>query len=454
MGSIPAAGTNHKSIGKLVYQRLEKCLCCKNDKLFTVLDLNTQPPANSYHALDVTIDEYELKLMGCDNCWHTQLSIAVDPSELFKHYLYVSGGGKTIRDYFDSFADRYSNKLSAGRCLDIACNDGTQLNSLKRHGWETWGIDPAENLISIAADNGHNVVCDFWTTDVAKTMPMFDLIIAQNVFAHTAHVDEFLQACKLVMNDNTLLVIQTSQSNMLDNNEFDTIYHEHISFFSISSMLAVANRNGLSVNHVYKNPIHGGSYIFELGTVCNPSGSIQSLLHSEQHRYSRDFLKTYSANAMACLANLKTFVDACIANNEKVVGYGAAAKGMTVLNAGKINLSYIVDDTLIKQGLYTPGMNIPIVANTALLEDTENLVIIPLAWNFYSEIRDKVKAIRPYNTDTFVRYFPSFELDRRPPNTFYKQELIARLQFLATQFEDAHRPTKTIHDAIDYIANN
>lgn len=389
-----------------MYQRLEKCLCCENDKLFTVLDLNTQPPANSYHALNVTIDEYELKLMGCDKCWHTQLSIAVDPSELFKHYLYVSGGGKTIRDYFDSFANKYSSKLTVGRCLDIACNDGTQLDSFKRLGWETWGIDPAENLITLATDNGHSVVCDFWTTSVAKTMPTFDLITAQNVFAHTAKVDEFLQACKVVMTPDTLLVIQTSQANMLDNNEFDTIYHEHISFFSVSSMLAVARRNGLQVNSVYKADIHGGSYVFELSTVSNTDASVQTLLDSEKHRYNLEFLDNYSEKAINCLAALNSFVDTVTREGKTVVGYGAAAKGMTILNAGKIKLNYIVDDTLIKQGLYTPGMNIPIVSNTQIVNETKDLVIIPLAWNFYTEIKAKVRSLRPTNTDTFVKYFP------------------------------------------------
>jgi len=391
-----------------MYTELKKCLCCNNENLFTVLDLNKQPPANSYHTLDTVIDEYELRLMGCDNCWHTQLSVAVDPAELFRHYLYVSGGGQTIRNYFDSFAKKYSSERSVGRCLDIACNDGTQLDSLKQLGWETWGIDPAQNLITIAANNGHNVVCDFWTTDVAKAMPKFDLVIAQNVFAHTAHVDEFLEACKLVMTDNTLLVIQTSQANMFVNNEFDTIYHEHISFFSVSSMAAIAARHNLYINKVYKADIHGGSYVFELGLVNNPDSNVKEMLLVEQPRYSREFLLAYSKQAMHCLHTLSTFIDSCVAEGKTVVGYGAAAKGMTVLNAGNIQLKYIVDDTLIKQGLYTPGMNIPIVANSVLQNELGDVVVIPLAWNFYSEIKAKVKNIRTNANDTFVRYFPSF----------------------------------------------
>ena len=394
-----------------MFKKLEKCLCCTNSNLFTILDLNRQPPANSYHKEGVALSDYELRLMGCDTCWHTQLSVAVDPSELFKHYLYVSGGGSTIRSYFDSFADLYSNRLPIGRCLDIACNDGTQLNSFKKHGWDTWGIDPATNLINIAADNGHKVVCDFWTTSVARSMPTFDLITAQNVFAHTAEVDEFLQACKLVMTDSSVLVIQTSQAYMFDNNEFDTIYHEHISFFSISSMLALAERNGLYINSVYKVDIHGGSYVFELGKINNQDSSVKDQFALEQHRYNRTFLEDYSNKAMSCLQDLVDFITACKRQNKIVIGYGAAAKGMTVLNAGKIKLDFIVDDTLIKQGLLTPGMNIPIVANTELLSIEEDLVVIPLAWNFYNEIKSKVKGLRPDNNDLFVRYFPSFYTD-------------------------------------------
>jgi hypothetical protein len=394
-----------------MYTELKNCLCCENQDLFQILDLNKQPPANSYHNLGVEIPEYELKLMGCSTCWHTQLSVAVDPAELFKHYLYVSGGGSTIRDYFNKFAARYSDLLPVGRCLDIACNDGTQLDSFMRHGWETWGIDPAQNLISIAKDNGHSVVCDFWTTEVAAQMPVFDLITAQNVFAHTAHVDEFLQACKLVMSDSTLLVIQTSQSDMFVNNEFDTIYHEHISFFSLSSMIAVATRNGLYVNNVYKDSIHGGSYIFELGLVNKPQSSVQTLFNTEQTRYSREFLSAYSTKAIKCLEDLQAFITNCTIAGKTVIGYGAAAKGMTVLNAGKIKLKYIVDDTVIKQGLYTPGMNIPIVASSVLQDEPEDVVIIPLAWNFYTEIKNKVKTTRPNSNDTFVRYFPSFILE-------------------------------------------
>lgn len=397
-----------------MYKRLDSCLCCGNEQLFTVLDLNQQPPANSFHKPQEQLEEYELKLMGCSRCWHTQLSIAVDPAELFRHYLYVSGTSQTLKEYFDWFAKTYDisdQDSRAPRVLDIACNDGTQLDSFQRLGWRTWGVDPAENLVPIAQAKGHHVVCDFWSEKVAQSLPTFDLIVAQNVFAHTANISEFLRACKRVMTRNTILVIQTSQADMFDRNEFDTIYHEHISFFSTRSMRAVCKRNGLHLNAVYKTEIHGNSYVFEIGLNRRAPRGVVEQFKAERDRYRRRFYTEYKDKAMSCLAELKNYVDAERSAGRKVIGYGAAAKGMTVLNAGKIELDFIVDDNPLKQGLLTPGMNIPVVGSDHLHSIDHPVTFVPLAWNFYDEIRRKVKSLRPDLSDRFVRYFPELGID-------------------------------------------
>lgn len=395
----------------IMYRAIDKCLCCDNSDLFVVLDLNTQPPANSFHRKDEQLQEYELKLMGCSSCWHTQLSVAVDPTELFRHYLYVSGTSQTLKDYFDWFAENYSSIGTADslRVLDIACNDGSQLDSFKRLGWSTWGVDPAENLVPLAQAKGHTVICDFWNRKVAEQLPKFHLITAQNVFAHTAEIDEFLQACKAVMQHDSKLVIQTSQAYMFDNNEFDTIYHEHISFFSISSMKALCKRNGLSLNTVSITDIHGSSYVFEIGLIAELHESVEQQLKQESHRYDIGFYKQYNASALQCLAELKRFVDQQRNQGKIIIGYGAAAKGMTVLNAGNIQLDFIVDDNPLKQNLFTPGTNIPVKSSESLHYLGHPIVIIPLAWNFYDEIVKRVKTLRPDISDLFVRYFPRFE---------------------------------------------
>ena len=387
-----------------MHEPLNHCLCCKNSNLFTILDLNSQPPANSFHNPNEFIPDYELKLMGCDKCWHTQLSFAVDPEELFRNYLYVSGTSNTLKHYFDRFAVRYTDK--PGKVLDIACNDGTQLDSFAELGWDTYGVDPAENLYHSSTSKGHYVSCNFWNIQTAKNMPVFDLITAQNVFAHTSKISEFLEACKMVMNDQSLLVIQTSQALMFDRNEFDTIYHEHISFFSTMSMKTIAERNGLYLNNVYTTDIHGTSYVFELSKVANEQPTVKAQLETEQHRYNRDFYETYQKNAMACLQVLKDYLKTQRNSGVRVIGYGAAAKGMTIINAGKLEFDYIVDDNPLKQGLLCPGSDIPIYGSHQLVTEKDPIIIVPLAWNFFDEIESKVRQLRPEYADTYVKYFP------------------------------------------------
>ena len=396
-----------------MYKRLDACLCCGNNKLFTVLDLDTQPLANSFRAANSDpLASYELKLMGCDQCWHTQLSIAVDPSELFRHYLYVSGTSITLKEYFDWFASTYHlPEVEKPRVLDIACNDGTQLESFKVLGWDTWGVDPAENLHPTSVSKGHTVRCAFWNSNIAQTLPKFDLITAQNVFAHTADIDEFLTACKKVMKRDGLLVIQTSQATMFDRNEFDTIYHEHISFFSTRSMEAIARRHKLQLNKVYTTDIHGTSYVFELSKLYSDTRAVREQLDKELHRYNRSFYDSYRNNALGCLADLGKYVDRQRAQGFKIIGYGAAAKGMTVINAGRLKLDYIVDDNPLKQNLLCPGSDIPVYSSQKLATEENNVVIIPLAWNFFDEIKTKAKSLRSGFTDTYVRYFPSLTQD-------------------------------------------
>jgi nucleoside-diphosphate-sugar epimerase/SAM-dependent methyltransferase len=396
------------------YKKLYNCLCCGNPNLFVILDLGQQSLANSFHKPEEILEEYELKLMGCDSCWHSQLSIAVDPNILFKNYVYVSGTSNTLKEYFDWFANICTNSGNLPvpngggfRVLDIACNDGTLLDSFKKLGWITYGVDPAENLHPISTKKGHEVTCDFWSMDVAKNLPKMDLIVAQNVFAHTCNIDEFLKACEKVMHNGTVLIIETSQAEMFDNNEFDTIYHEHISYFSVSSMKKAVEKSGLFLNGVWKPNVHGKSYSFNIGKSRAPNDQLLLAENLEKHRCNREFYDNYRNNVLTCLSQFKTFMDTN--KDKKIIGYGAAAKGMTVINAGQVKFDYIVDDNPLKQGLLCPGSNIPVVPSDNLKNEKDDLVIVVLAWNFYNEIYKKIKFLRPKNKDTFVTYFPNIQ---------------------------------------------
>lgn len=396
------------------YTPLDSCLCCGTTDIFEVLDLGVQPLANSYHTVNETLPSYPLALKACPRCFHAQQAVAVNPDLMFKNYAYVSGTTQTLREYFDWFAkntaDRWGHLYSdVPSVMDIACNDGTQLLSFKRIGWKTFGVDPAENLLERSKATGAEVVCDYWTPQSAKSFGIpFDILIAQNVFAHNADPFDFLQTAKMVMHEKSKLLIQTSQADMIARGEFDTIYHEHISFFSARSMQTLAHRAGLYLEDIFITPIHGGSYVFVLGFNADESKA-EDRLHLEEHegRYSKEFFTAFADKARSAVVELKHTIEKFKALGRQVIGFGAAAKGNTLLNFAEITLAYIVDENPLKQNLYTPGMNTPIYPLTRLAAEEGNVIVVPLAWNFFDEIHRKVKAARPEHDDEFITYFPT-----------------------------------------------
>jgi SAM-dependent methyltransferase len=325
---------------------------------------------------------------------------------MFDHYIYVTGTSQTLRDYCDWFAKFVTDReqIEYGHVLDIACNDGTQLDSFRKLGWKTYGVDPAKNLYEIALEKGHMVRNEYWPIDYIK----LNVITAQNVCAHTPNPLEFLQGVKRSLMPNGTAYIQTSQSQMYQRNEFDTTYHEHISFFSANSMKTLAERAGLVLTDIVITPIHGDSYVFILKHPgAEVMDSVQETIDKEdkEGRHNINFYNLFGNNARKIVEQLKDLVSRCQKENIPVVGYGAAAKGMTVLNANDIQLDWIVDDNELKQGLLTPGTNIPIKDKSSLDID-DHIVVIPLAWNFFEEIKSNVEEIRKDKSTQYVQYFP------------------------------------------------
>lgn len=403
------------------FTQINRCRVCGSDKLMEVLDLNEQPLANSYHNGEEEQDFFPLKLNTCTRCFHSQLSVVVNPDLMFKDYLYVSGTSETLDQYFEEFVDMCDEYVGIEtppqrslRVLDIACNDGTQLDKFKERGWETFGVDPAENLFDLSSRN-HEVKCAYWNEEVALSFGhKFDLIVAQNVFAHVDDVHQFLRSCARVLETEGAIVIQTSQANMILDGQFDTIYHEHLSFFSTRSMSVCADQNSFKVYDVKKVAVHGGSYVFVLkfrslhGTPDNVFW--MSLQEDRAGVYREETYKEYALKCKKVVNDFKQKIEEFRDNGFKVIGYGAAAKGNTFLNFANISLDYIVDDNELKQGLLTPGKNIPIVSSDVLRqEDPNKTVVVPLAWNFFEEIKTKVQALSEENF-TFIKYFPEMEV--------------------------------------------
>ena len=381
----------------MVFKNLDSCVACGSSLLEPVLDLGYQPLANNYEKQPSTVAEYPLALNHCAICDHAQLSVGVKPELMFKHYLYVTGTSQTLRDYCDWFASHTTKNLDPGKVLDIASNDGTQLDSYANLGWDTTGIEPADNLV---VDYKHKLYHDFCENcDIDET---FDIITAQNVMAHTAHPIKLMRKIKQWLNPNGSAYIQTSQANMFKNGEFDTMYHEHVSFFCVKSMTALANSVGLDLVNVEITPIHGDSYVFHL--------KHKPVLVDEE-RYLPITYKQFSEKARNVLAEFAYQVETHRNEGYTIIGYGAAAKGMTVLNAGNISLDFIVDDNPIKVDHYTPGTNIPILA-TKNISGIDKCVIVPLAWNFYTEIKSKCLELRQDKETVFLKYFPEVQIEK------------------------------------------
>ena len=399
-------------------KELKECLCCGSERLKLVLDLGEQPLANSFID-DLVIPEsvFPLRLNICEDCTHLQLSHTVNPDLLFKNYLYVSGTSQTLRDYFDWFAKRTLEYFEQApkTILDIACNDGSQLNSFKALGLKTFGVDPATNLHVLSSAN-HDVICDYFTKEHVSYYKEqhLDIITAQNVFAHNDYPLDFLLQCKEIMHDNTRLFIQTSQADMIKNNEFDTIYHEHLSFFNSSSMTALASRAGMHIIDIQKTPIHGNSYMFVFSKTPGARISVKEQLAQERQDGLQD-MNTYLSYADHChtiVADLKQTIEHYRGLGYVVAGYGAAAKGNTLINFGNIYLDYIIDDNPMKQGLFAPGSHIPVVSIDMLDECSDlQVAFVPLAWNFFTEIKSKIKAKRDKEGDVFIKYFPTISVN-------------------------------------------
>ena len=407
---------------------IDHCLACGGTELTKTLDLQDQPLANNFKPTTDTVSEtwFPLAVNRCNTCDHLQLTHAVDPTLIYTHYLYVSGTSGTYLEYMDWYARFVREQFPywTTTVLDIGCNDGSQLNAFQQLGYKTYGVDPAENLYSISSAK-HQVTLGFWNQATADSLgdQQFDIITTQNAFAHITDPLTYLKLASDHLRPEGRIFISTSQADMVLNGEFDTIYHEHISYYNTASMQALATRAGLHLIDVVKTPIHGTSYIFVLAKQPANQQRIKNILAMESVLHTESTYTKWATDVERLLVDLKKDIDDYRNWGYTIVGYGAAAKGMTLINASGIHLDCVIDDNPLKQGLYCPGTAIPVVSIGWLDQVTdarERIVFVPLAWNFYREIKAKILNKRNNTEDVFLRYFPELTSEVHPENTFLR----------------------------------
>ncbi len=400
---------------------ITSCLACGGTDLVPTLDLGQQPLANNFRSAASTEGEarYPLAINRCGHCNHLQLTHAVDPDLIYKNYLYVSGTSRTYLEYMTWYAwwvrEQFSHWTTS--VLDIGCNDGSQLDAFRRAQYQTWGVDPAANLHTESSKR-HNVICSFWNEETLNKLGRtFDVITTQNAFAHVPDPLAYLKLCKEALRSDGKIFISTSQADMVLRGEFDTIYHEHISYYNAYSMKCLAERAGLYLVDVVKTPIHGTSYVFVLSKKRMNEHRVKNILDMESAAGLQTAMTYYDWNHRVerLLESLAEQVEEFRGFGlfKHVVGYGAAAKGMTLINASGVKLDAVIDDNPLKQGTYCPGTEIPVVGSDYIeqIPRDEPALFIPLAWNFYTEISQKIKNIRDQEGDAFMRYFPELRTD-------------------------------------------
>lgn len=400
-------------VGKNESSESIPCPVCGSHHLQEVLDFHSQPLANGFLTspdLSLNMTRYPLKLMRCKICNHMHLSKITDRQTLFSDYLYQSGTSKTLLKYFEWLAKKVDRDVldSAKNVIEIACNDGSQLDEFKKLGWTTYGVDPAANIVPIAVKKGHNVKVGFWGKDSYNDFPKpnsLGAIVAQNVFAHVGDPISFLKSCEKVMGAETKLYIQTSQCQMFQEGQFDTAYHEHISFFSGHSFLKAAELSNLHITNFELTPIHGTSCLvtFEKETKSQSfSPTLQKRLDYEVSiGMTKDFFYfRYREKAFKVRIWITKHLRDLYRSGYILGAYGAAAKGMVLLHFilessnSDFELSFVVDDAPLKQNRFCPGTKIPVWQTSKLsgLKRGSKVTLFILAWNFWDEILMNIKG--------------------------------------------------------------
>ena len=385
------------------YKTRFNCRLCNSSNLISILELESTPPANAFVTEEECIKEqkkYPLKLFFCNNCNHVQLTDVVDPRELFSNYVYVSGTSPVFVNHFKNYAKTiikdYSPDLNK-YVLDIGSNDGTLLKFFKKMGYKVIGVDPAEEISKKANEDGIFTINGFFDLEMAEKIKdnysNASLITANNVFAHCDDLSGITDAVSKLLSPEGFFVFEVSYLvDVYQKTLFDTIYHEHLSYHSVTPLIKFFESKGMTLIDVLKVNTHGGSIrcVIKNSSNAEVKKSVETFVNLEktlEFHDSNTFIK-FSNKIEERKKELCDLLKEIKADKKSIAGFGAPAKATTLMYEFGLNndiLDFIVDDSPLKQGLFSPGLNIPVFSSSQI-ETLKPDYLLILAWNFADSI--------------------------------------------------------------------
>ena len=393
------------------------CRSCGAVALKNVLTLGRTPLANALLTAEQVAapeETYPLDLAFCPDCSLVQITETVPPEILFREYFYLSSFSDTMLRHAEDIAARLIKSRGLGPTslvVEVASNDGYLLQYYKQAGVPVLGIEPATNIARIAeAERGVSTICDFFGAALGERLASegrrADVIHANNVLAHVADLNGFMRGITRLLKDDGVVVVEVPYvKDMIDRCEFDTIYHEHLSYFSLTALDRLFRRHGLRITDVERLSIHGGTLRVYGGinsgaevTGVNDLSRAGDLLREEiaWGVGELDFYLGFGEKVERLRLELLRLLRKLKAEGKRIAVYGASAKGSTLLNyfgIGKETLDFVVDRSTVKQGYYTPGTHLEIHAPEKLLEAMPDYVLL-LTWNFADEILEQQSEYR------------------------------------------------------------
>ena len=399
------------------------CRSCGATLTRTFLDLGSQPLANSYltrEELEAGSEpRYPLHARVCSECLLVQVEQAVPPEEIFSDYAYFSSYSESWLEHAARFAKEAIEQLGLGPdtlVLEVASNDGYLLKSFAAADVPVLGIEPAANVAEAAVAEGIPTEIAFFGRALARQIGQSaDLVVANNVLAHVPDLDDFVGGLAAVLKPSGVVSIEVPHLlRMIERTEFDTIYHEHLSYFSLLSARDVLGRRGLGVFDVEQFETHGGSLrIWASPEDRGESATVEAVLADERAAQldSPAGYDAFAPRVQSLVGEVGRFLEAAQARGERVAAYGAAAKGNTLLNAVQVTpdeVGYVVDRNPHKQGRFLPGSHLPILDPDHVRRDRPDYLLV-LPWNLRDEITTQMADIRDWGGQ-FVVPVPRVEV--------------------------------------------